>query len=521
MNAVGYARISDKDQSHNSIEDQQIRINEYCQRNNIQLEKIFTEKGKSAFTFDRPEWKNLEAYLKKNKQVKFLIVKHIDRFSRAELLDALIKIDEIENKFKVKIVSIEDPINQNSSDLGVQLMRTIKLLMSNNELNRIKERTNDGIYRSLSNGRFCNHAPYGYKNSRDPEGKPLLIIDNQRAPVIRKIFKWYNEGKEITEVKKLAYDAGLKRKGSSVIQEILDQPVYAGLIKLPAYKGNPEKMVKAIHAPIVSEHDYWTAQQRLHKKNNKVQKRDDVPLRGILQCHCGKLMTAGNSKGRTEYYWYYLCPDHKKNLPAKKLHEQLYKILDELSLKDDQLEWYRKMMSDSIENRYQNRGGTIMRTKLDLQKIQKKLESTQTKYLLEHENIDANIYAKVVTDLKQQESELHNKLNELTLDVETYYNTVNEVLPQLKNLRENFITWPLHQKQLFIITLFHRPVQYIDGSYRTTYIDPMFADKALILKEKGLLNVEQSSSKSDVSPLRAGERSLIESLLNWKDVFAA
>ncbi len=506
MSAVGYCRISDKDQSHNSIEDQKIRITEYCERNGITLERLFVEEGKSAFTFNRPEWKGLEAYLKRNKQVKYLIVKHIDRFSRAELLDALIKIDEIENKLKVKIVSIEDPINQNTSDLGVQLMRTIKLLMSNNELNRIKERTNDGIYRSLSNGRYCNMAPYGYKNSRDNENKPLLKIDTERAPIIKKIFRWYNEGKEIEEVKKLAIEAGLTRKGRSVIQEILDQPAYAGLIRVPAYKGNPEKIVSAVHAPIVSEHDFWAAQQRLHQKSRKVQKREEVFLRGILQCHCDRFLTAGNSKGRTGYYWYYICPDHKKNLSAKKLHDQFLKILDELSFTSDQVEWYRKMITEGIENRYQNRGGAIMRAKLELQKVEKKLEAIQTKYLMEHEHIDANVYAKVVSELNLKKGELQKKVHELTINVKVYYDAVNEVLPNLMNLRETFLGWPLHQQQLFITTVFRHPFRYVDGIYRTSYIDPLFADKALILKEKGLLIVEQSFSKSEKNSRSAPER---------------
>jgi site-specific DNA recombinase len=521
MKAVGYVRISDADQSHNSIEDQHIRITEYCTRNNISLEKIFTERGKSAFTFNRPEWKSLENYLRKNKDVQFLIVKHIDRFSRAELLDALIKIDEIENKLKVKIVSIEDPINQNSSDLGVQLMRTIKLLFSNNELNRIKERTNDGIYRSLSNGRFCNRAPIGYKNSNDHEGKPLLKIDEERAEVIRKIFKWYNEGKEIVEVKRLAIDAGLTRKGRSVIQEILDNPVYAGMIRVPAYKGKPEKIVKGLHAPIISEHSFYTAQQRLHQKGIKIQKREEVPLRGILHCHCGRKMTAGNSRGRNgTYYWYYLCETHKKNLSAKKLHAQLYAVLDELSIQEERIEWYKSKILESIEQKYANKGGAIMKAKLELQKAQQKINATQEKYLLQPD-ISPEVYAKVMTDLKVQETRWQEEIAKLNTNAQAYYKAIDDVLPKLNNVRESFLGWPLHQQQLFLNMVFRESLSYADGVYRTTFINPLFADKVLILKEKGLLVVEQSSLKTDVSPISAGNRTLIETLEKWAEVFAA
>lgn len=521
MKGVGYVRISDAEQSHTSIEDQQIRIAEYCSRNGIALEKIFTEKGKSAFTFDRPEWKSLESYLKKNKDVKFLIVKHIDRFSRAELLDALIKIDEIENKLKVKILSIEDPINQNSSDLGVQLMRTIKLLFSNNELNRIKERVSDGIYRSLSNGRYCHTAPEGYKNSRDAEGKPLLVIDEERAPVIRKIFKWYNEGKELVEVKRLAVAAGLKRKGRSVIQEIVDNHIYAGLVKVPAHRGQGSKLIKGIHAPIVSELAYWNAQERLHKRRRKTHVNEGLPLKGILHCHCGRLMTAGNSRGRNgTHYWYLLCDTHRKHFSSIKLEDQLCKILDELSFPEERIAWYRTKIIESVESRFANKGGAIMKAKLEQQKVKQKINSTQEKYLLQPD-INPEVYARVMADLMAQEQQWQTELAKLDTNMQAYYKAIDDVLPALKDVRATFLQWPLHQKQLFLKTLFRGNLSFEDGIYRTTYIDPLFADKVLILKEKGLLQIEQSPVKSDRSPLGGVDRTLIETLFDWQEVFAA
>lgn len=48
---------------------------------------------------------------------------------------------------------------------------------------------------------------------------------------------------------------GFTRSGNSAISRVLTNPIYAGLLRLPAYNGDPEKLVKALHPPIISEAD--------------------------------------------------------------------------------------------------------------------------------------------------------------------------------------------------------------------------------------------------------------------------
>ena len=90
-NAVAYCRLSDKDSSANSINNQKKRIAEYCNYNKLELVQTFVDDGKSGWTFDRPAFKALEDYCKTNKTVKYLIVTHFDRFSRTDPVDAMVK----------------------------------------------------------------------------------------------------------------------------------------------------------------------------------------------------------------------------------------------------------------------------------------------------------------------------------------------------------------------------------------------------------------------------------------------
>ncbi|SFO27711.1 Resolvase, N terminal domain [Paenimyroides ummariense] len=57
---IGYARISNEDQSHFSIVGQQEEFEEYCFKHNYELLYTFTDEGQSAKDFDRRECKQLE-----------------------------------------------------------------------------------------------------------------------------------------------------------------------------------------------------------------------------------------------------------------------------------------------------------------------------------------------------------------------------------------------------------------------------------------------------------------------------
>lgn len=48
MNAIGYMRLSIRDQSHNSLEYQEESIRDYCRKNGIALSALFKITGKAV-----------------------------------------------------------------------------------------------------------------------------------------------------------------------------------------------------------------------------------------------------------------------------------------------------------------------------------------------------------------------------------------------------------------------------------------------------------------------------------------
>src|SRR5690606_3374045 len=89
---------------------------------------------------------------------------------------------------------------------------------------------------------------------------------------------------------------GLKLSSSN-LSRMLSSVLYVGKIKIQSYKGEPEKVIKALHDPLISEAIYIRNQHYLIEKNRlKVKPNsddNDLPLRGkILKCpNCDRNLT--------------------------------------------------------------------------------------------------------------------------------------------------------------------------------------------------------------------------------------
>ncbi|HEY4198856.1 MAG TPA: recombinase family protein, partial [Mucilaginibacter sp.] len=345
-------RLSIRDQSRYSLEYQEESIRDYCRRNNIALTALFKDNGESSYTFDRPDYKAVEAFIKKYKgQNQYFIIMDHDRFSR-NLSEALSKITELEVKFGIKVIATNEPIDIDPDDPNVFMQRAFRYLIANEELLRIRKRTKQGMRHAQESGRYVNRAPFGYINVKDVSDKSTLAIDEPKAIIVQKIYNDYLSGIPMHLIYKEVKAIGFTIKGNSAIQKVLSNCVYAGLIKVPADKKRPDRHVKAIHLPIVSEADFWIVQEMLgNKRPSKAQPEERFPLRGILKCWCGLHMTAGFSKGKRNYYLYYRCIKHtNNNISGITLHNQFNDLLRSLSFSQEQLKTIAKMVSTKLKN---------------------------------------------------------------------------------------------------------------------------------------------------------------------------
>lgn len=499
--AVAYRRLSARDQSKYSLGYQERSIKDYCHRNGLELLNIYTDNGESSYTFDRPDYRALEAFIKKHKgQARYLIIMDHDRFSR-NLTEALAKIDELEDKFSIKVIATNEDIDLDTADPDVFIQRAFKYLIANQELLRIRKRTKDGIRSAQGLGRYVNIAPYGYINKKDESGKGILEIDEEKAAIVRFIFKEFVQGTPVYLIHLAAKKMGFERKGHSVIYNIVANPLYSGQVKVNADKKNPEKLVPGIHQPIISELTYQLALERLGiKKKTKVQPREDFPLRGILKCHCGHNMTAGYSKGKSKYYLYYRCHVHtSKNYGGDFLHNAFYNILESLSFSERQIKTMSDKLNNNIESQIVERAAAIDERNKQLVQVRNKLERLEERLI--NDEIDGPTYKKWQGRLNQERVVLEDSIDQMSTEgIHRRFDKVKRYLPLLSDLGGVYNAANFNGKQLLLKTVFKVGISINEGRLTTPYIHPALAHNILAIKEKGLLEIEEPLSSSGKIP---------------------
>ncbi|WP_118951610.1 recombinase family protein [Taibaiella helva] len=461
--AIGYRRISGKDQSKYSLAHQEEAIRNYCNQNGLLLSAIFTDNGESSGTFDRPNYKALERFMKKHTgKVQYLIVMSHDRFSR-NLAEALMKIEDLQSSFQIKVLATNEDINIDVYDPLVFVQRAFSYLMANQELLQIRKRAKESIHYARLSGRYVNNAPFGYINGRDRHNKGILIVDEEKAEVIRIIYKWFLEGWSIKEIQYYARRNGLKNSGHSTIQRILSNCTYAGLIKISSQSG-PAKYVRGIHQPIIRESDFWLAQEKKGShKPSKSQPGELFPLRGVLKCWCGKSMTAGYSKGKKKYYPYYRCIEHTgTNIPADKLHAEFKELLHTFKLSNNQKEAIAAKAEFLLGKTLQDQKSIIEARLKQRADIERKLNNLDE--LLLEKQIDGATFDRLKSRLHEDIHVLDNSYHE-SVNMSQKWLELEKILFKTNTMRDVFEMATLANKHSLIRKLFRPQLVYTDGKF--------------------------------------------------------
>jgi len=488
MKAVGYIRLSFKDQSRYSLDAQESSIREYCIKNGLELITLFKDNGQRSTTFDRLDFRALESFVRRHKGlIRYLIIMEHDRFSR-DLSEALSKINKLERDYGIKVVSVDEPLDIDPSDPSTFINRAFRYATANTELLNIRSRTKRGIKRARLEGRFINKAPFGYRNGRDHSGKGILILQTEEAKIIRSIFKDYIAGLTFKQTTFNAQQIGFKLTGHNAIGRLLSSCLYAGLIKI---KKNDEatKYIKALHKAIISEADFWLVQEMMGKnKPSKLKLSKDFPLKGLLKCHCGKYMTAGWSRGRKQYYLYYHCITHRAlNVPDNIVHKQFEQILKSLELTSEQILYLKKELPARLEILLSEEKYQIDARQRMIQELDQKMNSLEEHFIEKH--LDFETFSNWSTKYNVERQQIEQNIAELENYISILVQTVQLLLKELHSVYDICRQCGQIQRQMILKLVFRYGLSFEDGRLATYKICPTFGHNIFKLIENEQLKI--------------------------------
>ena len=310
---VGYLRVSTPGQNgnnHSSLETQESRYKEYCQRNDLLPLCHFLDIV-SGRRDDRKEYRRMVEYaIQGNTDV--IVVQYLDRFGRnpREILQRYWELQDA----GVSVVATDEDINE-------ELILLIKAGIAGAESRRTSERVRANMSRAVEKGVHAARAPFGLR--RIYHGKEVSWEkDPVEASAVKEMYRLsVEENRGYKAIADLLNEAGHHARSgrpfsSFTIQRVLSNEAMMGDLtygKKPK-KGNPQQelvRVKAFFPAIFNETEWTTLQKRLEIRRESSRGRahsSEYLLSGIARCgYCGGPMTgkaAASYKGRQyRNYW--------------------------------------------------------------------------------------------------------------------------------------------------------------------------------------------------------------------------
>ena len=334
---------------------------------------------------------------------------------------------------------------------------------------------------------MTREKPFGYV--KVGEGKQRhLEINEEEAKVVRIVFDLFVRDVPLYKIKEKAYELGFDRKGNMAVDRVLANPVYAGLVRVEAFKDLPGGLFPAIHEAIIDKTTWQMAQSKMKKEDKvKVTVDDAIPLRGVLKCHCGAPLTGAPSRGKSgKYFYYYKCkhPKHN-NISAIKGHEQFLNACDLMSISQTNIKEIRNGCHSSIELEMKANNKKVVEKKKELDEVQQKLKKVEEKWFKDEINKDT--YDRWYPVYSKQIFNLEAAIERLSIDQGKVFEILDSNLDMLSDMRYVFTKSDTLQKREFINMVFNKNLYYQNGIYRTPTMMDMLSHNASKMEEKGYL----------------------------------
>lgn len=335
-----YLRLSRDDGTvteSESIANQKAFLTDYAEKNGLNVVGVFSDDGYSGLSFDRPEFKRMIKMIE-DRKINTVVTKDLSRLGR-DYIEVGKYIDKYFPAHGIRYIAVNDCIDTAAQSDDMTPFRAVFNDMYAKDISK-KVRT--ALTTKKIGGKFIgSQPPYGYK--KDPNDKNHLVIDEETAVYVRRIYRDFLAGETILSIAhKLSMDGvptPSQQKNLTatqrvfrgvwndvIIRRILTNPTYAGhlaqnMTRKVSYKVDKKVrlpreewiIIRDTHEPIVSQEDFDAAADILSKRGYNKRKRAGEPhlLSGLVFCRdCGGGMSfVRESETRT----YLVCSRWRRN----------------------------------------------------------------------------------------------------------------------------------------------------------------------------------------------------------------
>ena len=348
-----YCRLSNDDERDGesvSIANQKLLLQQYVRDRGWNEIDTYIDDGYSGTNFNRPGVQRLIADAKA-KRINVILVKDLSRFGR-NYIEFGQYTDYLFPSIGCRFIALNNGIDTGNKDSSTDAMCFLNLF--NEFYSRDTSKKVKAVKKACAeSGKFMGTYPaFGYK--RDPQDKHHLLIDEDTAPIVRRIFDMRAGGTTFRQIALKLNEEGVpspgtlyyQRKGTSdprrvnhkwadqTVKNIIRNEVYIGNMvqgkcgtlsyKSRQLKAKPKDewiRVEGTHDPIVSRETWDTVVSIEQKRVRKSDTADGIKsiFTGLVYCaDCGFKMRNQVERftykdGRPGRYSSFLCGNYGRS----------------------------------------------------------------------------------------------------------------------------------------------------------------------------------------------------------------
>ena len=370
-----YCRLSNDDERDGesvSIENQKLLLQSYVRQMGWNEVDVYIDDGYTGTNFNRPGVQRLIEDAKA-KRINLILVKDLSRFGR-NYIEIGQYTDYLFPSIGCRFVALNNGVDTESNNGSTDVMCFLNLF--NEFYSRDTSKKVKAVKRACAeNGKFMGTYPaYGYK--RDNEDKHHLVIDEDTAPIVRRIFSMRATGMGFTGIAAQLNEEGIpspgmlyyQRRGKAdprrvnhkwvgeTVKHLIRNEVYIGNMVqgktgTVSYKNKkliskPEDewiRVEGTHEPIISQEIWDTVQGIDQKRVRKNAASDGIRsvFTGLVYCaECGFKMRNHTEKftykdGSPGRYSSFICGNYARSgKSACTIHTIYENVLEQIVLED-------------------------------------------------------------------------------------------------------------------------------------------------------------------------------------------
>lgn len=461
--AAIYARLSyetEANRERDTVETQIAYLKNFIDRQeDMELADIYADVSFSGTNFERPEFERMMQDIRAGK-IDTVITKDLSRLGR-NYIDSGTYIERIFPLFHVRYIAVNDDFDTNHE--GTDLTMPLKNIINEWYARDLSNKMHASYQTMWKNGEYIyGRSPYGYR--KDNSAKKL-VVDEQTAPVVKRIFEMYLSGMTYSEIARELQSEGIDsppkyrylkqgddRKAQKArdwyhlhVKTILTNRHYAGDSVHATREGgfnNPDKdrrvseehwiIIPDTHEPLVSREMFAEVQekikrqvQNLHARNAALE-HEKTPENFFLgKCICAccrKNIGVVRSNSGSNYFYYRCtttlfnrhmrCTAHGK-IKYRELHNVVFQVIkSHMKLCLEKTEQTRERNRSSYGVRqYRFYAGEIAKVQNSLRKVKSRERGLYEDY--KDGIITSEEYLQYQKSYRQQAADLEQSAEEL------------------------------------------------------------------------------------------------------------